>query len=183
MHGKAAEVSATALDALLAVELEAVAVEERSCSKAGKSGNLRGADRVQRGLDAMVKAAGDTATGERRMSEEKVEVAVERIGSEACADAVRLGDDGVKVSQALLPACGIRWDWCPRRNLLWGIVGRGQRANRSVYVSITLGKSVDSYGLSFAASAQNRLTSKKSAPAAANTRRTHKLSRSAASHG
>jgi hypothetical protein len=67
----------------------------------------------------MVKAAGDTATRERRMSEEKVEVAVERIGSEACADAVRLGDDGVKVSQALLPACGIRWDWCPRRNLLW----------------------------------------------------------------
>ena len=131
MHGKASEVSATALDALLAVELEAVAVEERSCGKTGKSGNLRRAKRVQRGLDAMVKAAGDTATGERRMSEEKVEVAVERVGSEACENAVRLGNDGVKVSQALLPACGIRWDWCPRRNLLWRIVGRGQRANRS----------------------------------------------------
>ena len=134
MHGKASEVSATALDALLAVELETVAVEERSCSKTGKtgkSGNLRRAKRVQRGLDAMVKAAGDTATGERRMSEEKVEVAVERVGSEACEAAVRLGDDGVKASHALLPTCGVRWDWCPCRNLLWRIVGRGQRANRS----------------------------------------------------
>ena len=42
VHGKAAEVSATALDALLAVELEAVAVEERSCGQTGKSGNPRG---------------------------------------------------------------------------------------------------------------------------------------------
>jgi hypothetical protein len=62
VHGKAPEVSATALDALLAVELEAVAVEERSCGKTGKSGNPRGASRVQRGLDATVKAASDTAT-------------------------------------------------------------------------------------------------------------------------
>ena len=36
MHGKPSEVSATALDALLAVELEAVAVEEGSCGKTGK---------------------------------------------------------------------------------------------------------------------------------------------------
>lgn len=131
MHGKPSEVSATALDALLAVELEAVAVEEGSCGKTGKSGNLRGVNGAQRGLDAMVKAAGDTATSERRMSEEKIEVAVERVGSEACEEAVRLGNDGVKVSQAFLPACGIRWDWCPRGNLLWGIVGRCQQANRS----------------------------------------------------
>ena len=131
VHGKPSKVSATALDTLLAVELEAVAVEERSCGKTGKSGNPWGVKRGQGGLDAMVKAAGDTATSERRMSEEKVEVAVERVGSEACEDAVRLGDDGVKVSQALLPACGIRWDCCPRGNLLWRIVGRGQRANRS----------------------------------------------------
>ena len=130
MHGKPSEVSATALDALLAVELEAVAVEEGSCGKAGKSGNLRGANGAQRGLDAMVKAAGDTVTSERWMSEEKVEVAVERVGSEACEEAVRLGNDGVKVSQAFLPACRIR-DWCPRGNLLWGIVGRRQHANRS----------------------------------------------------
>ena len=40
VHGKPSEVSAAALDALLAVELEAVAVEERSCSKTGKSGNF-----------------------------------------------------------------------------------------------------------------------------------------------
>lgn len=131
MHGKPSEVSTTALDALLAVELEAVAVEEGSCSKAGKSGNLRGVNGAQRGLDAMVQAAGDTVTSERWMSEEKVQVAVERVGSEACEEAVRLGNDGVKVSQAFLPACGIRWDWCPRGNLLWGIVGRCQHANRS----------------------------------------------------
>ena len=131
MHGKPSEVSATALDALLAVELEAVAVEEGSCGKAGKSGNLRGANGAQGGLDAMVKGAGDTVTSERWMSEEKVEVAVERVRSEACEEAVRLGNDGVKVRQALLPACGIRWDWCPRGNLLWGIVRRRQHANRS----------------------------------------------------
>jgi len=131
VHGKPSEVSPTALDALLAVELEAVAVEEGSCGKAGKSGNLRGANGAQRRLDAMVKVAGDAATGERWMSEEKVEVAVERVRSEACEEAVRLGDDGVKVSQAFLPACDIRWDWCPRGNLLWGIVGRCQQANRS----------------------------------------------------
>jgi len=99
VHGKPSEVSATALDALLAVELEAVAVEEGSCGKAGKSGNLRGANGAQRGLDAILKAAGDTVTSERWMSEEKVEVAVERVGSEACEEAVRLGNDGVKVSK------------------------------------------------------------------------------------
>ena len=84
VHGKPSEVSATALDALLAVELEAVAVEEGSCGKAGKSGNLRGANGAQGGLDAMAKAASNTATSERRISEEKVEVTVERVGSEAC---------------------------------------------------------------------------------------------------
>ena len=131
MYGKPSEVSTTALDAVLAVELEAVAVEEGSCGKTGKSGNPRGANGAQRGLDAMVKAAGDAVTSERWMSEEKVEVAVERVGSEACEEAVRLGNDGVKESQAFLPACGIRSDWCPRGNLLWGIVGRCQHANRS----------------------------------------------------
>jgi len=131
VHGKPSEVSATALDALLAVELEAVAVEERLSGKTGKSGNPRGASGAQRGLDAMAKAASNTATSERRISEEKVEVTVERVGSEACEETVRLSNDGVKVSQAFLPACGFWWDWCPRGNLLWGIVGRCQQANRS----------------------------------------------------
>jgi hypothetical protein len=36
VHGKPSEVSTTALHAVLAVELEAVAVEEGSCSEAGK---------------------------------------------------------------------------------------------------------------------------------------------------
>ena len=131
MHGKPSEVSPTALHALLAVELEAVAVEEGACGKTGKSGNLRDVNGAQRGLDAMVQATRDTVASERWMSEEKVEVAVERVGSESCEEAVRLGNDGVKVSQAFLPACRIRWDWCPRGNLLWGIVGRCQQANRS----------------------------------------------------
>ena len=131
MHGKPSEVSATALDTLLAVELEAVAVKEGSCGKTGKSGNPRGVNGAQRGLDAMVEVAGDTVTSELWMSEEKVEVALERVGSEACEYAVRLGNDGVKVSQAFFPACGIRWDWCPRGNLLWAIVGCCQHANRS----------------------------------------------------
>jgi len=108
MHGKPSEVSASALDALFAIELEAVAVEEWPSCKTREGGDSRSANRMQRGLDAMVKAAGDTATSEGRMSEEKVEVAVERVGSEACEDAVRLGDDGVKVIQALLPPCGVR---------------------------------------------------------------------------
>jgi hypothetical protein len=131
VHGKPSEVGTTALDALLAIELKAVAVEEGSCGKAGKSGNLRGVNGAQRGLDAMVQAAGDTATSERWMSEEKVEVTVERVGSKACEETVRVGNDGVKVSQAFLPACDIRWDWCPRGSLGWGIVGRCQHANRS----------------------------------------------------
>ena len=46
VHGKPSEVNATAFDALLAVQLETVAVEERSCGKTGKSGNPRGANRV-----------------------------------------------------------------------------------------------------------------------------------------
>ena len=91
MHGKPSEVSPTALDAVLAVELEAVALEEGSCGKAGKSGNLWGANGAQRGLDATVKAAGQTMTSERRMSEERVEVAVECVGTEACEEAVRMG--------------------------------------------------------------------------------------------
>ena len=78
------------------------------------------------------------------MSEEKVEVAVERVGSEACEEAVRLGNDGVKVSQAFSPACRIRWAWCPRGNLLWGIVGRRQHANRS---RISLDNACDIGGL------------------------------------
>ena len=57
----------------------------------------------------MVQAAGDTITSERWMSEERVEIAVERVGSEACEEAVRIGNDDVKVSQAFLPACRIRW--------------------------------------------------------------------------
>jgi hypothetical protein len=55
VHGKPSEVSATALDALLAVEFEAVAVEERSSGKTGKSGYPWDANRAQRGLDPMVK--------------------------------------------------------------------------------------------------------------------------------
>jgi hypothetical protein len=97
VHGKPSEVSATALDALLAVEFEAVAVEERSSGKTRKSGNPGDANRAQRGLDPMVKPGGDTATGERRMSEKKVEVAVERVGSEACEEPARMPSDSATI--------------------------------------------------------------------------------------
>jgi hypothetical protein len=126
VHGKAAEVSATALDELLAVELEAMAVEEWPRRETSEGGNFRDVNRAQCGLDAMVKAAGNTATGERGMSEKKVEVAVVGVASETREHPVRLGDDSVKTRKTLLPSYGIGWDWSPRRNLLRRVVGRSQ---------------------------------------------------------
>ncbi len=38
------------------------------------------------------------------MSEEEIEVAIMGVGSKACENAVRLGNDGVKVRKTLLPA-------------------------------------------------------------------------------
>jgi hypothetical protein len=64
------------------------------------------------------------------MSKKKVEVAVGCVGSKACENTVRLGDDGVETRKALLPACDVRWNWCPRGNLLGRILRRGQNANR-----------------------------------------------------
>jgi len=93
-------------------------VEEWSGNKTGVGGNSRGINRAQSELDPLVKAAGNTATRERGMSEEKVEVAIMGVGSKACENAIRLRDDSVKPRQALLPACDIRWHWCPRGNLL-----------------------------------------------------------------
>src|SRR6476646_2484483 len=83
----------------------------------GKPSEASGA---QRGLDAMVKAASNTATSERRMSEEKVEVTVERVGSEACEEAVRLSNDGVKVSQAFLPDVRLQVGLVPTRQSALG---------------------------------------------------------------
>ena len=97
MHGEPAEVSASALDALLSIELEAVAVEERPGGKTGVGRNSRGADRTQCRLDALVEARGNTTTGKSGMSEKKVEVAVVCVGSKAGKNTVRLGDDGVKM--------------------------------------------------------------------------------------
>ena len=131
VHGKPTEVSASALDAFLGVELEAVAVEEWSGRQTGVGGDTWSANGQQPGLDALVETTGNTPTGERGMSEKKVEVAIMGVGSEAGENAVRLGDDGVKPRQALLPACGIRWDWCPRGNLLRRVIRRSQRADRS----------------------------------------------------
>ena len=130
VHGKPPEVSASALDALLAVELETVAVEEWSGHKTGVSSNSRGANRAQRKLDALVKAARNPATRERGMSEEEVQVSLMGIGSEACENVVRLGNNGVKPRQALLPAHDIGWNWCPGGNLLRRVVSHSQRTNR-----------------------------------------------------
>ena len=88
MHGKSTEVSTAALDTLLAVDEETVAVEERSRGKTRVRRDSRDANRLQRTLDAMVKSAGDTATREFGMSEEKVQVALGRIRSETCACAI-----------------------------------------------------------------------------------------------
>ena len=114
--------SATAFDALFGVELEAVAVEEGPGRKADVGGDARRTNGTQRGLDALIETAGNSAAGKRGMSEEEVEVAVVGVGSEACKSAVRLGDDSVKPRQTLLPACGFGWDWCPRGNLLRRVV-------------------------------------------------------------
>jgi hypothetical protein len=75
VHRKPAEVNASALDALLCIELEAVTVEEWPGDKTGAGRNSQGADRTQCRLDALVEAGGNTTTGKSGMSEKKVEVA------------------------------------------------------------------------------------------------------------
>src|SRR5438477_4524524 len=84
VHSKPAEIYASALDALFAVELEAVAVEEQSGRKTGEGSNTWNTNGKQRGLNALVEPAGHTATGKRGLSEKKVQVAVVGVGSEAC---------------------------------------------------------------------------------------------------
>ena len=131
MHGEPTEVSAPALDPLLYIELEAVAIEEWPRGKTGVGRNSRGADRTQCQLDALVEPGGNTTTSKSGMSEKKVEVAVVCVGSETRKNTVSLGDDGVKMRKALLPACGVWWNWRPRSNLLRRVVRRCQRPNRS----------------------------------------------------
>ena len=118
MHGKPAKVGASALDALFGIELETVAVEKCPGCKTDVSGDARRLDDTQRGFDALIETAGNSSSGKRRMSEKKVEVAVVGVGSEAREHAIRLGDDGMKPHQTLLPAFSIGWDWGPRGNLL-----------------------------------------------------------------
>jgi hypothetical protein len=122
VHGESAEVSASALDALLCIDLEAVAVEEWPGGKTGVGRNSRGADRTQCRLDTLVEAGSHTTTGKSGMSEKKVEVALVCVGNETRKNTVRLGDDGVKMRKTLLPACGVGWNWRPRGNLLRRIV-------------------------------------------------------------
>ena len=131
MHGKPAEINTTALDAFLSIDLEAVALKEWPCCKTNVAGNFRDTDRTQCGLDALVEAGGNTATGERGMSEKKVEVALLCVGSEARENAVRLGDDRIKRRETLLPTCGVGWNWCQCGDLLRRVERRGQRANRN----------------------------------------------------
>jgi hypothetical protein len=131
VHGEPAEVSASALDILLGIELKAVAVEEWPGGKTGVGRNSRGVDHTQCRLDALVEVGGNTTTGKSGMSEKKVEVAVVCVRSKTRKNTVRLGDDGVKTRKTLLPAYDIGWNWGPRGNLLGCIVRRCQRANRS----------------------------------------------------
>lgn len=88
MHGEPAQVYAAAFDHLLAVEQETVAVEEGPGSKADVGRDLGDTNSAQRRLNTTVKSAGDTATSECGMNEEKVQVAVEGVGSEACERSV-----------------------------------------------------------------------------------------------
>jgi hypothetical protein len=59
VHGKPAQVCATAFDVLLRIELEAVAIEESSGGKTHMGGNYRGSGDTQRGLDALVGRVSD----------------------------------------------------------------------------------------------------------------------------
>ena len=130
MHGKPAEVSASALDALFGIELETVAIEKWPGCETDVRGDAQGTQSTQRSLDAMVKSAGDTATSEGGMDEEKIQITLKRVRSKARERAVEFSYDVVKARQTLPPACRIRWDWRPGGKLRWRIIRRCQRANR-----------------------------------------------------
>jgi hypothetical protein len=96
VHGKPAEVSATALDVLLTVKQEAMVVKKCSRGQTGVGRDSRCADGVQRRLDTMEESAADTATSKGGMGKEKVQVAIQGVRGETCESTVCLGDDGVK---------------------------------------------------------------------------------------
>lgn len=131
MHDKPAEVNAPALDALLSIELKAVAVEEGPGGKTGMGGDSRDSERAQGRLDALVEFGGNAPTGKRGMGKKEVEVPIVSVGSETCENTVRLGDNGVKVTKPFLPARSIGRDGRPRRNLFGRVVRRCQSSNRS----------------------------------------------------
>ena len=118
VHGEPEEISASALDAVLRVELEAVAVEEWPSGKTGVGRNSRNAECAQRRLGAVVEACRNTTTGKSRMSEDKVEVALVCVGNETRKNTITLGDDGVKLRKSLLPALSVGRNGCPRSNLV-----------------------------------------------------------------
>ena len=84
VHGKAAEVGTSALDAFLGIQLEIVAVEKWASDETDVGADMRRSDRTQRGIDAPIKKTGDTAPSEFGMGKEKVQIAVERIRGETC---------------------------------------------------------------------------------------------------
>lgn len=144
VHGKPAEVNASALDALFGVELESVMVEECPRRKTDVGSDARRADGKQRRLDVLVEHAGNTTPGKRWMGEKKVKVAVVRVRSKARENAIRLGHDGMKRCKTRLPACSIVRRWGPCSNLVCRVIGCCQRANRS---RIDLGKGLQVGGL------------------------------------
>ncbi len=130
MHCKPAEVSTSAFDTLLGIDLELAVIEKWTRRKTGMSANPRDASSTQRALNTEIKPRSNTATREIGMSEKEVKITFERVGSKARENTVKFGDDRVKKSQTLLPTGGIRWDWSPGRNLFRCVILRGQRANR-----------------------------------------------------
>ena len=84
VHGKAAEVSTSALDAFLGIKLEIVVVEKWSGRETDVGADTQRSDGTQPGLDAPIEKTGDTAPSELGMGKEKVQIAVERIRGETC---------------------------------------------------------------------------------------------------
>lgn len=119
VHGKPTEVSTSAFDVLFGIKLETVAIEEWTGSQTDMGGNAGRRHSTQRRLGATIEMTGDAAPSECGMSEEKVQITLKGISSETCECAFRLGNDGVKLREALLPACGIGWNGCPRGELRW----------------------------------------------------------------
>src|SRR5262249_7353542 len=107
--------------------MEASTLEELAGPETGMRYDLAHTGRTQRALDLAVEARSDPPTAKRGMSVQKVEIADICVGDEPGEDAIRLGDDGVECSQALLPSHDVWGGWRPSGNLVRRVELGGQR--------------------------------------------------------